>query len=161
MGDNLKSVLWTLTAFLVLLLFTAAAHMAFIEIGKEVVVLWTKDASGDRHFRRLWAVDYDEAVWLHSKGHSWHELFKERRTVELERNGDLETYEAVAVPGPHPEIDRLLREKYGLADRWVRFLAPDDDDVLVVRLDKTSLHSTGVKSAANTAPSTQGTQEGR
>lgn len=124
-------------AVIVVLLFTAAAmHMAFIEIGKEVVVLWTTDSAGDRHFRRLWAVDYDGAVWLHSTGKSWHQLFSRDRIVELDRNGTLEKYHATPKPGPHPEIDRLLREKYGLADRWVRFLAPDDDQVLVVRLDK-------------------------
>lgn len=134
--------------------------MAFIEVGNEVVVLWTKDAFGDRHFRRLWAVDYDEAVWLHSKGNSWHELFKERRIVELERNGSLETYEAVAVPGAHPEIDRLLREKYGLADRWVRFFAPDDEGVLVVRLDQANVPSTVEISAGISASSTLGTPTG-
>jgi hypothetical protein len=32
-------------------------------------------------------------------------------------------------------VDRLLREKYGVADRWVRLLAQDDDETLVVRLD--------------------------
>jgi hypothetical protein len=129
-------MLWIVVTIVCLFLIVAAAHMAFIEVGKEVVVLWTTDTSGDRHFRRLWAVDHDDAVWLHSKGESWHRLFREGRIVELERDGVLEKYEAVAVPGPHPQIDRLLREKYGLADRWVRYLAPDDEDVLVVRLDK-------------------------
>jgi hypothetical protein len=39
------------------------------------------------------------------------------------------------MPGPHPRIDQRLREKYGWADRWVRFVGPDDDHVVVVRLD--------------------------
>ena len=53
----------------------------------------------------------------------------------VERGGRVRRYRAHAVPGPHPAVDRLLREKYGLADRWVRWLAPDDEDVVAVRLD--------------------------
>jgi hypothetical protein len=44
-------------------------------------------------------------------------------------------YRAHAVPGPHPHVDQLLREKYGIADRWVPFLAPDGEHTLAVRLD--------------------------
>ncbi|MCB1644629.1 MAG: hypothetical protein KDI36_04210 [Pseudomonadales bacterium] len=32
------------------------------------------------------------------------------------------------------EADQALRARYGIADRWVRFLAPCDDSVLPVRL---------------------------
>ncbi|MCP5180925.1 MAG: hypothetical protein H6993_05355 [Pseudomonadales bacterium] len=126
-----------------LLILVAAGHMAFIEIGREVVVLSTTDTGGERHQRRLWAVDFDGAVWLHSTGTSWHALFAQPVTVGLARNGKVSVYRATPVPGPHPEIDRLLREKYGLADRWVRFLAPDDPDVLVVRLDPVDDQSSG------------------
>ena len=37
--------------------------------------------------------------------------------------------------GPHARIHELLRAKYGLADRWVRFVGPDDETVCAVRLD--------------------------
>lgn len=32
-------------------------------------------------------------------------------------------------------IDALLREKHGVADRWVRFVAPDGEATRAVRLD--------------------------
>ena len=140
-GPSVVTVRRVLLAFAIVALSLAAiaaAHMAFIEIGKDVVVLRSTDAAGKSHSRRLWCVDHEGAVWLHSKGKSWHELFAASRSVQLKRNGALLDYIATPVPGPHPEIDRLLRSKYGLADRWVRFLAPDDEDVLVVRLDRTS-----------------------
>ncbi|MCB1686336.1 MAG: hypothetical protein KDI31_17695 [Pseudomonadales bacterium] len=132
----MKTILKSIVVVLGLALVVAMSHLALIEVGREVVVLWTTDTSGDRHFRRLWVVDYEGAVWLHSTGESWHRLFEEHSTVELDRNGTLEKYSAAAIPGPHPQIDRALREKYGLADRWVRFLAPDDENTLAVRLHK-------------------------
>lgn len=112
------------------------AHLALIEVGREVVVLRTVNESGETKSMRLWAVDHDGAVWLHSAGEHWHKMFEGDPIVELERHGVAARYKAVAVPGPHPEIDQALREKYGIADRWVRFISPDDDGVLVVRLEK-------------------------
>ena len=44
-------------------------------------------------------------------------------------------YRAHPVPGPHPRVHELLRAKYGIADRWVRFIGPDREDTLAVRLD--------------------------
>jgi len=132
----MKTVFWGLGGLLILLATVVAAHVALIEIGREVVVIHTSDASGNQHSRRLWVVDHDGSAWLHSAGDSWHRLFSKPREIELERSGLVARYHAAPVPGPHPAIDRLLREKYGLADRWVRLLAPCDDSVLVVRLDR-------------------------
>jgi hypothetical protein len=110
-------------------------HLAFIEIGREVVTLRTQCADGTWQETRLWIVDDDGSPWLHSGGSSWLKRFEADPTVELERNGQLLRYRAHAAPGPHPRVDQLLREKYGLADRWVRFISPDNDQTVVVRLD--------------------------
>jgi hypothetical protein len=114
----------------------AVGHLAFIEIGREVVTLRTPRPGGGWQETRLWIVDDDDgSAWLHSGGRSWWERVGGDPIVEVERRGEVRRYRAHAVPGPHPQIDRLLREKYGLADRWVRFLSPDNEGTLVVRLD--------------------------
>ena len=110
-------------------------HMALIEIGREVVTLRTRRPDGTWQSTRLWVVDDGGSAWLHSAGDAWAKRFEGDPVVELERGGKVMRYRAHPVPGPHPKIDQLLREKYGIADRWVRFIAPDNDKVLVVRLD--------------------------
>jgi hypothetical protein len=123
----------------VILVFVATlvvlAHLAFIEIGREVVTLRTQRPDGRWQETRLWIVDDGGSSWLHSAGASWSKRFDGDPVVEVERGGRILRYRAHAVPGPHPRIDQLLREKYGLADRWVRFIAPDGEATVPVRLD--------------------------
>jgi hypothetical protein len=112
-----------------------AAHMAFIEIGHEVVTLRTQRADGSWQETRLWIVDDGASSWLHSGGAAWKKRFEGDPVVELKRGNQILRYHAHAVPGPHPNVDHLLREKYGLADRWVRFISPDNEQTVAVRLD--------------------------
>jgi len=74
-------------------------------------------------------------VWLHSGGDEWARRFEGDPLVELVRGGVTHQFRAHAVPGPHPHLHALLREKYGVADRWVRLIGPDDETTLAVRLD--------------------------
>jgi hypothetical protein len=111
------------------------AHLMLIEVGREVVTLRTQTADGGWQETRLWVVDDDGVVWLHSAGPDWVRRFEGDPVVELERAGEVGRYSARPVPGPHPRIDGLLRAKYGIADRWVRFIAPCDESTVVVRLD--------------------------
>ena len=115
-----------------------AAHLAVIEVGREVAVLRTQRPDGSWQATRLWIVDDGDVAWLHSAGAAWAKRFDGDPVVEVERRDGVHRYRAHAVPGPHPRVDQLLREKYGWADRWVRFLAPDGDSTLVVRLDPPS-----------------------
>jgi hypothetical protein len=110
-------------------------HLALIEIGREVVTLRTPRADGTWQETRLWIVDEGASAWLHSAGADWRARFEGDPAVELERGGEVRRYRAHAVPGAHPLVHRLLREKYGLADRWVRFIGPDNEETLAVRLD--------------------------
>jgi hypothetical protein len=112
----------------------ALGHMAFIEVGREVVTLRTPTSDGGWKQTRLWIVDDGDASWLHSAGEGWLHRFDGDPVVEVERRGEIGRYRAHAVPGPHPRVDALLREKYGVADRWVRFLAPCGPDTVPVRL---------------------------
>lgn len=122
-------------AVIALAALAVAGHFAVIEIGREVVTLRTQGADGAWRETRLWVVDDAGAAWLHSAGEEWAARFAGASAVELVRDGATRRYRATPMPGPHPRIDERLREKYGWADRWVRFLAPDTDAVLVVRLD--------------------------
>jgi len=110
-------------------------HLALIEVGREVVLLRTPLPDGGWYESRLWIVDDGEISWLHSAGKAWLERFEGDPVVELERRGKTQRYRARAVPGLHPRVDQLLREKYGLADRWVRLIAPCGPDTVPVRLE--------------------------
>ena len=111
-----------------------AAHLALIEFGREVVVLRTEEPDGSWHEARLWIVDDAGAAWLHGANSRWMRNLKARPIVEIERAGATRRYRAEAVPGPHPRIHELLRSKYGVADRWVRIIGPDDEHTMPVRL---------------------------
>lgn len=113
-------------------------HMALIEVGREVVTLRTQNPDGTWRETRLWIVDDGRYAWLHSAGADWLERFESNPIVELERGGKIRRYRATPVPGPHPHIHELLRAKYGVADRWVRFIGPDTEAVVPVRLEPVS-----------------------
>lgn len=134
----MRRVWIVLGALLVAVATLVIGHLAVIEIGREVVTLRTALPDGGWQRTRLWIVDQDGVPWLHSAGEGWVRRFEGDPIVELERHGEVRRYRAHPVPGPHPGIDRALREKYGWADRWVRLLAPCDDRVVPVRLEPTA-----------------------
>lgn len=134
MRNPVKWVLRVVAIVLGACVVAVLAHLALIEVGREVVTLRTQRADGGWQSIRLWAVDDAGAVWLHSAGADWLPRFANPH-VALERGGETRRYLATPVPGPHPRIHELLREKYGIADRWVRFIGSDDETVCVVRLD--------------------------
>lgn len=101
----------------------AAAHIALIEVGQEVAVLHRWDGEGDVHRARLWIVDDDGAAWLHHPvaDSPWVRRLATDPVVTVERNGEVRRYRATPEPDADPRIHELLREKYGFADRLVRF----------------------------------------
>jgi hypothetical protein len=131
----MKSLLFGVITLVAAGALLVAAHMAFIEIGHEVVTLRTQRPDGTWQKTRLWIVDDGDSSWLHSGGDAWLARFEGNPVVEVERGGQIRRYRAQAVPGPHPRVDELLREKYGLANRWVRFISPDNEKTVAVRLD--------------------------
>jgi len=131
----MKGLLLGAVIFVAVAALLVAAHMAFIEIGREVVTLRTLRPDGKWQKTRLWIVDDGDSSWLHSGGDAWLARFAGDPVVEVERQGHIGRYRARAVPGPHPRVDELLREKYGIADRWVRLLSPDNAKTVAVRLD--------------------------
>ena len=121
-------------AIIVLCAAYVSAHWALIEVGKEVIVLRTQEPDGGWLDTRLWIVDDGDVSWLHGADSRWMHNLEARSIVEVMRAGETHRYRAQSVPGPHPRVHELLREKYGVADRWVRFVGPDDESVRPVRL---------------------------
>jgi hypothetical protein len=112
------------------------AHWALIEVGREVIVLRTEHPDGGWLETRLWIVDDGDTSWLHGGDSRWMRNLRARPVVEIDRGGGTHRYRARAVPGPHPRLHELLRGKYGTADRWVRFVGPDDESTTAVRLER-------------------------
>lgn len=123
-------------ATLALCVAYGVAHWALIELGREVIVLRTENPDRGWLETRLWIVDDGTFSWLHGADSEWMRNLKARPVVEIERGGKTHRYRAHAVPGPHPEVHELLRAKYGVADRWVRFVGPDDESTAPVRLER-------------------------
>jgi hypothetical protein len=102
----------------------------------EVVVLTTTDGSGAEQTTRLWVVDHEGAAWLRAgqDGQGWYGRLQARAAVTLERDGVETPYNATPVPAATAEINRLMAEKYGWADRLIGFIFPRDSAV-AIRLD--------------------------
>ena len=135
---RMQSVFVVLASVIGVACAAVLAHFMVIELGREVVTLRTQDRDGSCKETRLWVVDYEGNPWLHSAGEEWEQRFEANPVVELIRGGNIERYIAEPDRSAHTAIDKALRRKYGLADRWVRFLAPCDERVLPVRLRKSS-----------------------
>jgi hypothetical protein len=126
----------TLLVLAALALAYPLLHWALIEAGREVIVLRTEGDDGRWLETRLWIVDDGGAAWLHGDRESpWQRNLAARPTVEVVRAGRTQRFRATRVPGPHPRLHVLLREKYGIADVWVRLVGADRATTMPVRLD--------------------------
>lgn len=113
------------------------SHRALIETGREVIVLRTEEPDGRWLETRLWIVDDGGFAWLHGNADSrWMQNLEARPIVEVARAGETHRYRATQVPGPHPKLHERLREKYGVADWWVRTVGADGPSTRPVRLER-------------------------
>jgi hypothetical protein len=140
-GSSLRRIALVTAIILGLVGLYAVAHLALIELGREVVVLhkWTSDRT--TRPTRLWIVDDDPAsAWFHH-GYSkspWIQRLEQDPIVKVERAGVTGTYHATPDPGSHERVHQLLREKYGVADWWVRLITGTTENcpALPVRLER-------------------------
>jgi hypothetical protein len=105
--------------------------------GNEVAILYTTSAAGERR-TRVWVADHDGAPWIEAASPErgfYRDILIDPR-VELKRNGERISYQALAFPGEqgHSLIRALLRRKYGWADIWVGMIA-DTSSSIAVRLE--------------------------
>lgn len=126
-------------ALLGLVVAYGLAHLALIEVGKEVVVLHKPTAEGETRRTRLWIVDEGEHAFLHHghAGSPWIRRLGAEPVVTLERGGETRRYRAAPAPEADERVHRLMRAKYGFADWWVRLLTEGAKacTALPVRLD--------------------------
>lgn len=121
-----------LVAAAIVLGFCAAyvlAHLALIEVGREVVTVHEPTPTGAVRKARLWIVDDGQYSWIHpgnANAQWWIRHMDAHPIVDIDRGGETRRYRAQPDPEAHARIHQLLRQKYGVADRWVRFLAGTD-----------------------------------
>ena len=106
----------------------AIIHLALIEVGQEIVVLHKRSLDGATSRSRLWIVDEGGRSWLHHgyADSGWIRRLESDPIVEIERDGRTRRYRATPDPEADAKVHRLLRAKYGVADRLVRFWAGTD-----------------------------------
>jgi hypothetical protein len=117
----------------------ALAHLALIEVGREVVVVHEPTPSGGVRRARLWIVDDGPYSWIHpgnANAQWWVRHMDANPIVEVERGGRTRRYRARPDPAADPKVHQLLRQKYGIADRWVRFLTGTDTQSGIVTGEK-------------------------
>lgn len=105
------------------------AHLALIEVGREVVVVHEPTPTGGALRARLWIVDDGRYSWIHPGNANaawWIRNMDAHPIVEIKRGGQTLRYRAQPDPEAHAKVHQLMRERYGVADWWVRFLAGSD-----------------------------------
>ncbi len=122
-------------------LLTAVA----LEAG-EVAVLRTEDASGQPRTTRVWVAEEGGALWLEAATpeRAWYGDLQRDAGVHITYRGATSCALATALPGSegHARVRRLLRAKYGWADRWVGLLQ-DTSRSVAVRLEPCDPERTG------------------
>lgn len=107
----------------------------------EVVLVTTTDAAGVEKQTPLWIVDDDGQAWLRAGNadSGWVARVRANPRIEMERGGTTARYRITPVPEATPEIDALMRAKYGFKDRLVGWILPNSRrSTLALRLDPDS-----------------------
>lgn len=126
----MKRLLTVLGILVALCVAYVVTHLALIEIGQEIVTLYKP--TGEDSFReaRLWIVDGDGSTWLHHgyADSDWIVRLGNDPIVKIRRDGELREYHGHPDRAADARVHQLLREKYGAADRLVRFWAGSDSE---------------------------------
>jgi len=106
--------------------------------GHDVAILRTRAADGTVRETHVWVADSDGALFVEAAtpARAWLLEAEAQPEIELVHGGATARYRAVPEPGAegHAKIRRLLRGKYGWADRWVALLQ-DTSSSVAVRLE--------------------------
>jgi hypothetical protein len=133
-----KRVAVAVGALLLLAVLFALSIGLASEGGEEIVALETRAADGEAVVTRLWVVDDGGREWLRAgtPGSGWLARIEANPAVRVTRGDLARDYTAVPVrdPATRDRIHALMREKYGLADRWISLIR-DGSGSVPVRLD--------------------------
>jgi hypothetical protein len=132
----MKTALKIIAGIAVLSAVVVIGAMEYASESGEVVVLTTTDTNGGKEQTRLWIVVRDGVSWLRAgSGHpGWLARVRAEPRVEVERVGKTNAYRGIPVPEMSAEINRLMAEKYGVADRVVDIFLSRKNSI-AVRLD--------------------------
>jgi hypothetical protein len=116
-----------------------AAVLVAGDLGGEVVKITTFDAIGTPFATKVWIVEEGPTLWIRAGSQSaeWYQRLVQRPGMQLERNGRVARYRAIAVKEATPGVNALMAAKYGWAD-WLIGLVRSRDNAVAVRLDPAS-----------------------
>jgi hypothetical protein len=99
----------------------------------EVVVLSTLNDDGKPEETRLWVVDIGDHQYLRAgqAGSGWFARLQATPRVALERGDARGAYDAVPAPDRLDEVNGLMRQKYGWADRFIELMFGREDAIPV------------------------------
>ena len=87
---------------------------------KDFGVLYTKDVDYQNRYTTVWVVSEQGRFWIRAAkpDRRWLADLRSDRNVRLEQNGSREYYRPVVARDVHTRerVDRLMRQKYGIAD---------------------------------------------
>jgi len=102
-----------------------------------VAVIETRDADGGMRTTRVWYAEPDGELWLEAgtPENPWFVDVQGDPAITFTSDAGPQQYVARAVEDPsgHSRIRSLLREKYGLRDRWIALIF-DTSRSIAVRL---------------------------
>ena len=124
----LRKLIITIGAIAGVIAALVGAQFALIEIGKDVVVVHEPTPSGAIHRARLWIVDDGGVSWIHpgNANAQWWVQHWTRTRSSKSNAAATSRYRAQADPAADPRVHRLMRQKYGFANWWDRFLTGTD-----------------------------------
>lgn len=129
-----RLTLWTILGLLIAAGLILGGQRLAAESG-EVVVLTSRDASGAPLQTRLWVVDLDGSPYLRGReGAGWYARLIAEPRVRVERDGVVADYLALPSADRRPEINELMRRKYGWRDVYIGLLVGGRDDAIPVQL---------------------------
>jgi hypothetical protein len=113
--------------------FTATTWWALESSG--VAVVETRKANGTVHTTHVWYAEADGKLWLEagSPESGWFRDVQQTPALSFVAEGRSARYVARPVTEPlgHERIRSLMREKYGLRDRWVGLLVDTSRSVMI------------------------------
>ena len=122
-----------LTGLVILAVLALGTLLAASELGGEVVVLRSYDGDGRAFETSLWVVDDGDSAWLRGGAESsWVRRVEANPRVELIRGGETGRYQAEIVPSQRERVDRLMAERYGVADHIVSVIRDEQNRIVVL-----------------------------
>ncbi len=100
-----------------------------------IAVVETHAPSGSTRSTHVWYVELDGETWLEAgtPDNPWFKDVARDPVLTFTADGRSGRYRAEPLPGPdaHARVRSLLRQKYGLRDRWVGLLVDPSHSVAV------------------------------